>query len=596
MPDISDAFRQAEMLLAQNQPTEAATLCLQALAEYPDDPQLLFLAGLACLRAKDTARGLEFVQRSLEKAPENVSALLVQGIAQQEMERFQEAVVSYDRALALTPAQPTALLNRGISLLKLGCAEEALASWERLLNTEPAHPKALYNTARALQNLERRPEALAIYERLIAVEPNHIDALSNMLILLQAENRPEDALRISTQILDIQPGHIPARYARRVLLYQNVRLEDALADVTYLLRKNPDEPEFLADKGVILVQLARFDEAMSAFESAIARKPDYAQARYNRALLLLMQGQLSAGWPDYELRFGVNKIDLQNFSSPRWAGQESLSGKTIFLYAEQGFGDSLQFCRYVDVLADKGATVFLGVPASIKNLAASLRGCAQVFSHGEPVPFFDYHCPLLSLPQACQTTLENIPAAVPYLYADAGLVADWKFRLGVKKRPRIGLVWSGKKTSANDFVRNIPLATLKPLLERFSGHVDFCVLHKEFRFGEEAELKHLKNVTNFGASLSSFSDTAALLEHVDLLLTVDTSVVHLAGALGRPAWLFLPLAPDFRWLLDRDDSPWYPSVRLFRQKRVGDWPEVVSRVEQELEAVLARSGGNRLEL
>jgi hypothetical protein len=308
------------------------------------------------------------------------------------------------------------------------------------------------------------------------------------------------------------------------------------------------------------------------------------EAHWNEALLRLLTGDFSRGWAKYEWRWRNESLALstRNFSQPLWLGAEAIDGKTILLHSEQGLGDTIQFCRYVPLVAARGARVILEVERPLHEIMTNLAGATEVISKGDALPDFDFHCPLLSLPLAFGTHLETIPSLTSYLRAPGQTLKHWQARLGPKARPRIGLVWSGRPAHKNDQNRSISLRSLLPLLDI---EATFVSLQKDVRSDDAAVLKECNDVLHFGDELKDFSDTAALILQLDLVISVDTSVAHLAGALGEPVWILLPYNPDWRWLLDRDDSPWYPSARLFRQQQIGNWAGVIDQVKNELRSV-----------
>jgi hypothetical protein len=338
---------------------------------------------------------------------------------------------------------------------------------------------------------------------------------------------------------------------------------------------------------VALQNLKRFSDAMVGFRKAFDLKSDYAEAHWNKSLLFLLTGDFDAGWELYEWRWKVPRVmrNLADFLQPLWLAQsefgglEGLAGKTILVHSEQGLGDTIQFARYLPLLADRGARVVFELPEVLLGTLQGMPGVSDFVVKGQALPAADFHCPLLSLPLAFNTTLESIPSPGPYLEADAGKVEQWSKRLGPKRRRRIGVVWSGNSQHKNDHNRSIPLESLLPQLpEQF----DWVSLQREVREADQRVLELHPGVRHFGAELEDFTDTAALCALMDLVISVDTSVAHLSGALGRPTWILLPYLPDWRWLLDREDCPWYSSAKLYRQQVSGGWGPVVAQVAHAL--------------
>jgi hypothetical protein len=297
---------------------------------------------------------------------------------------------------------------------------------------------------------------------------------------------------------------------------------------------------------------------------------------------LLALGRYTEGWQPYEARRRVKGAAvLPDRQRPLWLGKESIAGKTILLYAEQGLGDTIQFCRYAALVAGQGARVILEVQPALTTLLADIEGPQQLVAQGDPLPDFDCHCPLLSLPLALGTRLETIPASIPYLAAQPERIAKWEAALGQKEKPRVGIAWFGNPQNGSDRNRSMPLHRLLPLL---TAGASFVSLHHEVRAEDQTVLDARPELLHFGGGLGDFTDMAALVTRLDLVISVCTSVAHLAGALGKPVWVLLPFAPDWRWMLDRTDSPWYPTARLFRQQRIGDWDGVIRTVAEHLAA------------
>jgi hypothetical protein len=387
----------------------------------------------------------------------------------------------------------------------------------------------------------------------------------------------QDALLSYGRAVERSPRFAEAHCDRGNVLQKLERWEEALDCYDRALAVKPDYAIVHSNRGVVLKELHRFEEAREALDRAIALDGSNGAARFNRAILSLLCGRMPDGWSDYEQRRA--SLDPRYCHRPCWTGSQALSGRKILLYAEQGYGDTLQFCRYVPQIAALGAAVILEVQPPLVALLADLEGVAQIVAAGKPLPDFDYRCALMSLPHALQTTLETIPRTTPYLQSDVGRAKEWRSVLGERLGPRIGLAWSGSPIHDNDHNRSMALA---PLLAALPAQFQYVSLQKDVRANDREALESSSNLENVARELHDFSDTAALCESLDLVISVDTSVVHLCGALGKPCWLMLPYHPDWRWLLERDDSPWYPSVRLYRQRWRGDWSGVLARVGADL--------------
>jgi hypothetical protein len=369
------------------------------------------------------------------------------------------------------------------------------------------------------------------------------------------------------------------------------RNDEALLCFDRALQLRPNYPEALTNRGDVLSELRRFDEALSSFDQAAAINQEYPPARWNSAMLRLQMGDFEAGWAGREWRWKCPELRLidRQFSQPVWLGDSPIAGKTVLLHSDEGLGDAIHFARYVSMVAALGATVILEVPDALQPLLTDLPGISQCLpKSGGELPPFDLHCPLTSLPLAFKTRLETIPAENSYLPSPAvDRTLRWEDRLGPHDRLRVGLVWSGNPKHKNDYNRSVPLRILSGILD---ADATFVSLQKDAKSDDKAVLLDRSQIVDLTASLTDFAETAALISCLDLVISVDTSVAHLAGALGQPTWILLPYTPDYRWLLDRDDSPWYPTVRLFRQTETREWPSVLDRVRAELQGLIAGSG------
>jgi Flp pilus assembly protein TadD len=444
-----------------------------------------------------------------------------------------------------------------------------------------------------LSRLNRRDEAIAQFRKALQIKPDFVDAVHHLALTLHELKRLEEALATFDRALSLSPDNAEIINNRGNVLMSLGRNEEALAHYGRAIALKPDFTEAHANRGLVLDELYRMDEAAESYRKSIALKSDYPNAHWNLAINRLRVGDLKTGWVEAEWRWKTPKLPLieRNFKCPLWLGAEPLRGKTILLHNDQGLGDALHFCRYVPMVAAMGANVILEVQKELYELLSGLAGVSKLVSRGETLPDFDFHCSLGSLPLAFDTVLDTVPSATPYIsvgnYADA-----WKNRLASVKSPRIGLVWSGNPTHTNDRNRSMALEVLLALLDADAG---FVSLQKDARLADREILDQRKEILDLGPELKSFADTAAVVSHLDLVISVDTSVVHLAGALGRPVWVLLPYVPDWRWLIHRTDSPWYPTARLFRQTEARDWRTVVHEVRTELDSLVASLANGAVE-
>lgn len=524
---------------------------------------------------------LHSCRQALAIAPQDAGALFNQGNILKDMGRLEEAVASYDRALAAQPAHAAAWCNRGVVLHMLRRLDEALTSFDRAIAAQPAIAEAHSNRGNVLRDLGRHEDALASYDRALKLRPDYPEALSNRGNALNALKRPHEALGSYDRALALRPDYAEAWCNRAAALHDLGRYEEALASCERALALRPDYAEAFSNRGATLTELKRYADAAADYAQAMALEPDMPEPHWNQATLSLLTGDFARGWAEYEWRWRRETLarTWREFAQPVWRGKEDVAGKTVLLHSEQGLGDTIQFCRYVPLVAARGARVIIEVEQPLRRLMATLPGAIEIVGKGDPLPHFDLHCPLLSLPLAFNTRLETVPCPGPYLSAVAEEEAVWAARLAPLARPRVGLVWSGNPTHHRDAERSISLATLDPLLD---AGASFVSVQKNVRAIDAAALRARDGIVDVSDALTDFAATAALLMQLDLLITVDTSVAHLAGALGRPAWIMISHTPDWRWLLDRESTPWYPSVRLFRQDETRRWAPVVDRVRQAL--------------
>jgi tetratricopeptide (TPR) repeat protein len=489
----------------------------------------------------------------LEYRSEDFDALHLLGLLNLQRRRLAEALRFLTQALKVNSGSADALSNLGLALHATGRFEEAVASYRNALRLAPEHPEILYNLGNACLELGRVDDALASYDDVLAKKPSHVGALVNRGNTLLRFNRPTEALASYDMAHAGMPGH----------------------------------PQILTNRGHALRRLDRPVEALADFEAALVAEPEFPEAHFEAAMTRLTLGDFDAGWRAYEWRWKASAFASRRrqFRAPLWLGDAPVSGKTILLHAEQGFGDTIQFIRYAPLLAGRGAKVVCEVQPELQPLLSQFKG-VDVLAEGQPLPRFDLHCPLLSLPLAFGTKPETIPASVPYLVAPEERLAHWRNRL-TQGQPRAGFVWSGAPTHKNDSNRSIPLARLAALFA--DPHLRCFSLQSELRDADSQLLRGLPNLVHLGGEFRDFADTAAVISLLDVVVSVDTAVAHLAGALGKPVMILLPYAADFRWMRNRSDTPWYPTARLLRQPAFGDWDSVIARLGDELRQ-LSRPG------
>jgi Tfp pilus assembly protein PilF len=452
------------------------------------------------------------------------------------------------------------------------------------LQSDPNEWRALHQLGSIFLERGDLVQALKYMAAAMKANPAAADAKSNYGFILQKMDRHEEALDFFSRSLEARPSYTPALLNRGVSLHQLGRLPQALEAFDRALALEPRNVKALYNRANILHELRRFDESLAAFGQTLALAPDSAEVQWNEGLTRLLLGDFERGWQQYEWRWKTESQQHQrrDFAQPLWLGGEALAGKTILVHAEQGFGDTLQFVRYLPKLAALGAEVMLEVKPGLLPLLSGMNSVTRVVVRGEPLPHFDFHCPVMSVPLAFKTTLDTIPADVPYLKVPSNRLQKWD-RLSRRQGFRVALAWAGSATHKQDQLRSISLQELAPVIAG-ARSVEWFSVQRELRKGDAELLDKLPNVLRLGEELEDFADTAAVLSYADLVVTVDTAVAHLAGGLGRPVWVLVQHSPDFRWLLDREDSPWYPTLRIFRQDQARDWSGVVARVAMALES------------
>ena len=464
-----------------------------------------------------------------------------------------------------------ALNQQGLSLLQQGQFAAGAALLQQSLAQNTKQPEVSYNLGYALQQLGRLEEALGAYTQAVVLMPDDLDAVMSRGRVRASLRQFEGAAADFAKATRLVPQSPDAWNNLGNVLLDLERESDAIAAYDKALVLRPNFAQALFNKGKALGALERYTEAAAAYESALALNPQYEEAKWHLSWVKLVLGDFTQGWPLFEARWTVPQLGNQRRypQLPQWLGKESIAGKSILLYAEQGLGDTLQFCRYVPVLQALGAKVSLAVQAPLVSLLAGQWPDVPVAESFADMSSFDLATPLMSLPLALGTMLETIPASVPYIQASDAVPA------AASGRPRVGLVWSGSAGHKNDKNRSMALSVLAPLFEL---PVDWVCLQPDVRESDRAWLAAHPEVVLNQPALTDFAETARIIAGLDWVVTVDTAVVHLAGALGKAVWLLLPTGPDYRWLLERADSPWYPTARLFRQSARGDWAGVVQRL------------------
>jgi tetratricopeptide (TPR) repeat protein len=556
----------------------------KALAIRPAYADALYNRAAALRELRRSEEAVASYDRAIAMRPDHVDALYNRGLALNDLGRLEPALASYDRAIALRPGFAEAHNNRGAALKELARLEEAVASYDRALALKPAYAEAHNNRGAALQELGRSQEALGSYQRALALQPAYAEAHCNSGNALRSLRQFEHALACYDRALALRPGYPEACFNRGVALQDLGRPAEALSSYDSALALRPDYFEALCNRGFALKELQRPAEAVASYDRALALRPEDPEARLNRGLNALMTGDFVAGWRDYEYRWSAKGAPARRLLAPwpTWRG-EPLAGRRIVVYEEQGLGDVIQNARFLVGLAEEAAQVTFLVRASMRRLLHGLEPAVRLVDRAPEGEAFDFQCALMSVPGARATTLANLPADIPYLYAEEDRIARWALRSG-GGGIRIGICWQGNPDAISEAGRSFPLIRLAPLAG-IAG-VRLICLQRTHGLEQLDALPAAMAVETLGAELDgggdAFVDTAAVMASLDLIVTADTSIAHLAGALGRPVWVALKQAPDWRWMLDRADSPWYPTMRLYRQRARGDWSGVFEAMAADL--------------
>ncbi|MBM4147312.1 MAG: tetratricopeptide repeat protein [Nitrospira sp.] len=529
--------------------------------------------------AERILRGILHVQ------PDNIETLYFLAEIVYQLGKYDSAEQYVRNALMYDPANAEAYNNLGIILQAKKQLDTAIQSYQKAAELNPNLPDVYMNMGLCFKEKGQIDSAAECYQKALELNPGMTDAYINLGIAFQTKGKFDDAIMYCQKALQINPYDANLHYNLGIALQEKGQLDEAVTCYREALQLNPLDAVICNNLAFALQENGRPYEAMPYYQKALQLNSGYATAHWNMSLALLLTGNFREGWKEYEWRWETEYLtsSRRDFQQPLWNGSD-IKGSTILLHAEQGLGDTIQFIRYAPLVAQRGARIIFECFKELTSLLQFIDGIEQVVTHGEELPEFDVHCPLLSLPLVFNTTIETIPANVPYLKSEPMLTNRWKERMQHdKSRCKVGIAWAGNPGFKQNRFRNSPLDIFLTL-----AHLHGVALYS-LQKGEEAkQTKNLpENVKLFDYTdqIVDFSDTAALMENLDLIISVDTAVAHLAGALGKPVWTLLPFSPEWRWLLKREDTPWYPTMRLFRQSSLGDWESVMVRVLNELQRI-----------
>ena len=534
------------------------------------------------------AEAIECLRRAVTLVPGDPETRSSLGLTLAEMGRVTEALPHLEEAVRLRPSHAPSRHNLGVALAQAGRPGEAAVRLREAIALQPDYPEAWYNLGSVLKETGQHDEALASVRRAVELRPDYGEALNNLGLALTETGRPAEAVVLLRQAARLRPTAPEGHNNLGLALAELGRFDEAEGCYHEALRLEPVYSDAHVNLGNALKEVGRTDEALGCYQMALWQKPDLASARYNRGLALMQAGRWTEGWPEYEWRWRRGSMRPRHTEKPRWDGAD-VAGKTILLWCEQGLGDAIQFVRYAALVQAKGGRVVLECPPQLVPLFSTCVGVDEVVAEGQALPAFDVQAPLLSLPGLCATTTENVPAAVPYLAAEPERLGVWRRKVEEHAGFRVGLCWQGNRFNHGDRLRSIPLRCFAPL----AAVEGVCLVSLQKGPGAAQREAVPFAVLDFGDELDpppgGFRDAVALLASLDLLVTCDSALGHVAGAVGVPVWIALSPVADWRWLRERDDTPWYPCARLFRQERLGDWPGVFERMAVELRRVVGPS-------
>ncbi len=616
MTNIKDLFQEGYTQHQAGNFVEAVTLYQEILNRHPNNVDALFLLGTLSLQQGNLDVAGMNLRKVIELNPDNVIAYNNLANVLQKQSKLVDAVAIYHRAISIKPDYVDAHYNLGNVLKELNNYDGAIKSYERTIALKPDDAMAHNNLATVLQEQGRFDEAIKSYRQVIALKPDDAMAYNNLATVLQEQERFDEAIKSYRKAITLKPDYADAHYnlgntlkeqgkfceaassyKQAIMINPNYtkafcnlgnalkeqnKFEDAKTYYRRAIEIEPDCVDAYNNLGITFQEQGKLNEAIASFDRAIAIKPDYADAHMNKSFALFLAGELEEGWPEYEWRLRTKKYGIRSFPQLKWDGAP-LNGKPILVHAEQGYGDTIQFIRYLPMVKAQGGHVIFESRQSLVRLLEGCSGFDEIIertSNDIPSVQFDVHVPLLSLPGIFNTTLETIPSGITYITPDFQLVEQWCGRIGHEDTFKIGITWAGSPTFKNYRERSCSLSDFAPLAD-IPGITLYSIQKGPASIEISSPPEGMK-IVNLEKGLNDFADTAAVMANLDLIISTDTAVVHLAGAIGKPVWTLLHFVPDWRWLMDCNDSPWYPSMRLFRQTRPNDWAGVFEQVKNAL--------------
>jgi tetratricopeptide (TPR) repeat protein len=606
--DSNEQLKAAFAYFQEGNVQQAETICREILGVSPDNARALHLLGMIFYERMDYTAAKKYIGKSLRIDPAEASAYFNLANILREERNFDEAVSNYQKALRINPELNDAYYNMGIifeekgqisdaivcfekavqidlydaaaynnlgtALLRAGRPDDALTNYQKAIQIKPDNAKTYCNLGTAFHEKKQFDDAIANFQKAIRLNPEFADAYSGLGNSWKEKGLLDEAMHFYQKALQIDPDRAETYYNLGIVLKEKGLFAEAISTYQKAIQLNPGSLDAYNNLGIAFQDSRQLEEALASYREALSIDPDDAVTHWNLAHALLLSGNFRDGWQEYEWRLRVKDFYRMDFDRPLWEGSD-ISGRTILLQAEQGFGDTIQFVRYASLVAQSGAKVIVACPKELTSLLQNVEGVQQAVSYGERLPGFDLYCPLPSLPFIFGTTSESIPVKIPYINADYSLTRRWRDKLkDDDSQLKIGLVWAGREQRSFSLDLFSPLSGLED--------VTFYSLQKGEAAKQAEHSSGNMEIVDYTEEIHDFSDTAAFIENLDLIITVDTAVAHLSGALGKTVWTLLPAVPDWRWMLVRKDSPWYPTMRLFRQSLSGAWDQVVNLIGNEL--------------
>ena len=588
-PDYAQAYNNLAVALeACGKSMQAIESCKKALELRPDYAEAYYTMGYLLQMQEQFEQATECYEKAVELNPDYIEAHNHLGVVLSEQGLYEQAGHCFRRALELAPDYAEIHNNLGIVFQASGQLVQAIKYYQQALKLEPDFPEAYYNLAKAQEDQELYDEAISNCNRAIALNPDYAEAYNLLGIALNEKKRSTEAIEKFRYAIELNPTEAEFYNNLGMALKNEIRFEEAFAHYRRALEMEPDFMQAYYNLANLLRDIGSCDQAIINYKRAISLKPDYAEAHWNLSLALLLKGEYTQGFKAYKWRRNADLKTITKFhltGKPRWDGSD-LKGKTLFVHYEQGLGDNLQFIRYLPMIKQRGATIVFETLPLLLGLFTNLPFIDRLvaYSRDRKAPVeFDCYTSLMDLPHIFGTTIDNVPAQVPYIYADPAKAEYWKQKLAGPQL-KVGIVWAGSPEHGNDHNRSCKFEQFLPLAE-----IEGVKLYSRQKgaAAQQLEVSAARTaVTDITAQFEDFTDTAAAVKNLDLVISVDTSVLHLAGAMAKPTWALLPFAPEWRWMLNRQDSPWYPTMQLFRQTKWGDWNSLFDCVAKQLKALV----------